>query len=185
MPDPRQAANAYADAASHGDAAAIYEMLDDESRRTMSQNDVNRMVADERQELAAQAMAIRSPSAQAKAQARVHFADGEDAVLQVQDGRFLVSSADALPAGARTPAQALDELRRVLARRSYAGLMRVLSEQTRTAIESDLRALVEGLENPEGLDVQQTGDTALVHIPGGHIIRLRREAGTWRVEDID
>jgi hypothetical protein len=185
LPDPRQAANAYADAAARGDASAIYEMLDEQSRRTMNKQDVRRLVAQERQELADQAKAIRSPAADLKAQARLRFADGEEALLDVRDGKFLVASADALPAGSRTPAQALDQLRRVLARRSYAGLMRVLSERTRTAMESDLRSIVDGLENPEGLDVQQTGDSAVVHVPGGHLVKLRREAGTWRIEDID
>ena len=37
--------------------------------------------------------------------------------------------------------QALEQLRRVLARRSYAGLLRVLSRETRDAIERDLRGL--------------------------------------------
>jgi len=185
VPDPRHAAAAYADAAARGDADAIYAMLDSSSRRAMTQQDVRQMVSQERAELADQAKAIRSPQAEVKAFARVRFADGEDAVLEVRNGRFLVASADALPSGARTPSQALGDLRRVLARRSYAGLMRVLTQSTRSSMENDLRSLVEGLENPEALDVQQTGDQAVVHVPGGHVVKLRREAGTWRVEDID
>jgi hypothetical protein len=185
VPDPRSAASAYADAAARGDAAAIYAMLDTESRRSMTLDDVRRMVAEERAELADQAKAIRSPQAEVKAAARVRFADGEDAVLQIQNGRFLVSSADAMPTGAHTPSQALEELRRVLARRSYAGLMRVLTQGSRSSMESDLRSLVQGLENPEGLDVQQTGDSAVVHVPGGHLVKLRREEGMWRIEDVD
>jgi hypothetical protein len=185
VPDPRTAARAYAEAASRGDAEAIYGMLDSESQRSMTLQDVRKLVAGERAELAEQAKAIRAPQAQVKAAARVRFADGEDAVLEIKDGRFLIASADALPSGARTPAQALDELRRVLARRSYAGLMRVLTQASRSAMENDLRSLVQGLESPEGLDIQQTGDTALVHVPGGHVVKLRREGGTWRVEDLD
>ena len=88
-----------------------------------------------------------------------------------------------LPAGARTPEQALEQLRRVLARRSFAGLMRVLSPATRSAIEGDLRSLVTGLEHPEGLEVSIVGDSATVQVPGGHEVKLRREAGVWHVED--
>src|SRR5262249_58777916 len=120
-----------------------------------------------------------------KAHARVRYPDGEEATLDLEDGRFRIAAADALPAGARTPAQALEQLRRVLARRSYAGLLRVLSPATRSAIENDIRSLVEGLEQPEGLEVQVAGDTATVQIPGGHEVKLRREAGVWRGGDFD
>jgi hypothetical protein len=185
VPEPREAAAAYAHAAARGDAVAIHGMLDERSRRAMSLDDVKRMVADQRAELGEQARAIGSASAETKARARVRWPDGEEAVLELREGRFLVSSADALPAGARTPAQALEQLRRVLARRSYAGLLRVLTPKTRGAIESDLRSLVEGLRSPEGLDIQQTGESATVQVPGGHVVRLRREGGTWHVEDFD
>ncbi len=186
IPDPRDAAEAYADAASAGDADAIYEMLDEDAKRALTREDVRTLVRDQRKELADQAKAIRSEDTEVEAAATVRFGDGEDAVLDLgEGGRFHVASADALPAGARTPVQALAQLRRVLARRSYAGLMRVLSKQTRSAMENDLRTLVEGLESPDELDIKQSGESATVRVPGGHMIRLRREAGTWRIDDID
>jgi hypothetical protein len=186
IPDPKDAVRAYAEAAARGDSKAIYGMLSEKSRRSLSPAEVKRIVADERAELADQAKAVAAPGVVIKARARLKYPDGEDATLDLEpDGVFRISAADALPAGARTPAQALEQLRRVLARRSYAGLIRVLTPATRSAIESDLRSLVEGLEQPEGLEVQVAGDTATVQIPGGHEVKLRREAGVWRVEDFD
>lgn len=187
IPPPEDALRAYADAAARGDADAIYEMLSEKSRRSLSREEVRRMVAEERTELADQAKAVSSPEvlAKVKTRARVRYADGEDATLTFEDGMFRVAAVDALPAGARSPEQALEQLRRVLARRSYAGLMRVLSPATRSAIESDLRSLVEGLEHPEGLEIQVAGDSATVQIPGGHEVKLRREAGVWRVDNFD
>jgi hypothetical protein len=120
-----------------------------------------------------------------KAHARVRYPDGEDATLDLEHGAFRIAAADALPAGARTPVEALEQLRRVLARRSYAGLLRVLSPSTRAAVESDLRSLVDGLERPDGLEVRIAGDSATVQIPGGHQVKLRRESGVWRVDDFD
>jgi hypothetical protein len=120
-----------------------------------------------------------------RSQAQLRFEDGEEASLELRGGRFWVTSAGALPGGARTPEEALDQLRRVAARRSYAGLLRVLTPRTRAAIEEDLRSLVEGLERPDTLGVQVKGDTAAVDVPGGHHVRLRREGGIWRVEDFD
>lgn len=185
MPDPNDAVRAYAEAAKRGDADAIYTMMSAKAQRSLTRDDVRRIVADEKAELSDQAKALAVPSLTIKAHARVRFPDGEDATLELEDGAFRISAADALPAGARTPPQALAELRRVLARRSYAGLLRVLSPATRSAIENDLRSLVEGLENPEGLEVQVAGDRATVQVPGGHEVKLRREAGVWYVEDFD
>lgn len=143
------------------------------------------MVTDQKSELVDQAKQLGDPSVRLKTEATVRYGDGEQAALTVEEGEYRLSAADALPAEARSPAQALDQLRRVLARRSYAGLIRVLSPRTRAAIEEDLRSLVEGLEEPEGLDVEITGDSAVVMVPGGHIVRLRREGGIWHVEDFD
>jgi hypothetical protein len=185
IPDPRDTVRAYETAAAKGDARAIHGMLSERSRKSLAVSDVERILADERAELATQAKAMQDPSAAVRASARVRYADGEDATLDVEEGSFHISSADALPAGARTPNEALEQLRRVLARRSYAGLMRVLSPSTRSAIESDLRSLVDGLAHPDGLDVQVSGDVASVQIQGGHFVKLRRDGGVWKVEDFD
>jgi len=143
------------------------------------------LVSDERGELAEQARALEGRDVRVDATARLRFADGEEAALDLHDGRYWVTAAGALPGGARTPEEALDQLRRVLARRSYAGLLRVLSPQTRASVESDLRALVDGLGEPGALPVQLTGDVAVVVVPGGHSVKLRREGGVWRVDDFD
>src|SRR5208283_3790425 len=125
----------------------------------------------------------QSPQVRVEATARLRYADGEEAALELREGRYWVTAAGALPGGARTPEEALEQLRRVLARRSYAALMRVLSPATRAAVESDVRALVDGLSAPGTLTVQVLGDAAVVPVPGGHLVKLRREAGVWRNED--
>jgi hypothetical protein len=186
IPSPKDAALAYAEAAAKGDADRLYDMMSDKGKRSLSRAEVRRIVADEKGELADQSKAVTAPGVVIKSRADVRFADGEKATLELDEtGVFRIATADALPAGARTPEQALEQLRRVLARRSYAGLMRVLSPATRSAIESDLRSLVQGLTHPEGLEVNVTGDTATVQVPGGHEVKLKREGGVWRVEDFD
>lgn len=185
LPDPREAAQAYAEALEKGDAEAIYAMMTERSRRELHVDDVRKLLSEAREELVAQAKAASDPGAMLKATAQVRYADGEEATLDLENGEFKVSSADALPALARTPEQALMQLRRVLARRSYAGLTRVLSPSARRALENDLRSLVEGLAHPEGLEIDVQGETASVRVEGGHIVKLRRERGIWYVEDFD
>jgi hypothetical protein len=185
LPDPRVAADAFGRAAARGDADAIYTMMTEGARKERSRDDVHAIVSDERRELAEEGSALSAKDVRVEAMARLRFADGEEAALDLKNGRFYVTSAGALPGGARTPEEALDQLRRVLARRSYAGLMRVLSPATRAAIEQDLRGLVSGLERPESLPVTVAGETATIAIPGGHRVRLKRESGVWRVDDFD
>jgi hypothetical protein len=185
VPDPRGAADAYARAATRGDADAIYAMMTAAAQKQRSRDEVRALVADERTELAEEGSSLAAKDVRAEATARLRFADGEEAALDLEDGRFYVTSAGALPGGARTPEEALDQLRRVLARRSYSGLMRVLSPATRAAIERDLRALVTGLEHPETLPFTVAGDAATISVPGGHHVRLKREGGVWRIDDFD
>jgi hypothetical protein len=185
LPDPREAATAYAHAAERADSDAIFDLLTERAQKSQGRAGARRLVEDSRAELLRQGRALASPEAKVRMGARLRYEDGEQVELDVEEGRFAIRSAGLLPTGARTPAQALGELRAALARRSYAALIRVLSAETRSAMENDLRSLVEGLEEPETLDVKVSGDTAEVEVPGGHSIRLKREAGVWRIEDFD
>lgn len=185
FPDPQVTVRAYSAAVQAGDADALRSLMTERSQRALGKDGVRRVLDDARPELTEQAARLRGPGARVEQVARLQFADGEEASLLLEDGQFRINSADALPAAARTPTQALEQLRRVLARRSYAGLLRVLSRETRDAIERDLRGLVEGLNHPEALDVKVQGDTAVVHVQGGHSVRLRREGDHWSVEDFD
>jgi hypothetical protein len=185
VPDPHAAARAYAEAAGRGDSDALYAMMTSSSRQGRSKSETMKIVNDEREELAEQGRDLRSPDVRVEATARLRYADGEEAALDFRDGRYWVTAAGALPGGARTPEEALDQLRRVLARRSYSALIRVLSPATRAAMENDLRTLVDGLNEASTLPVQVSGDAAVVPVPGGHQVKLKREGGVWRVEDFD
>ncbi len=160
-------------------------MLSPGAQAAMSRDDVRRIVLDQKTELEAQARALSSAQTRVTATARLRFADGEEVSLDWSDGSFGMTSGGALPGGAATPEAALDELRRAIARRSYRGLLRLLSPATRSAIEQDLRTLVGGLEHPETLPIHTTGDTSSAVVPGGHHVSMKREAGTWHVEDFD
>jgi hypothetical protein len=184
LPDPQKAAQAYADAAVRGDSDRIYALLSREARRSIGRDGARRMVRDAQKELQAQGRALRAPGATVEAQAEVLLADGSEVELSLEDGTFRVDAAATLPSAARTPAQALDGLRRALARRSYPALLRVLSLEARSALERDLRGLVQGLEDPTALDVRVSGDRAEIELPGGHSVSLKREHGVWRVEDV-
>ncbi len=185
MPEPDPVVDAYAAAVQQGNADAIYQMMSSESRRATSRDDIARVLTEQREELRQHATQIASKQRVLSARADVRYDDGEVVSLDLDSGQFKVTAADALPAAARTPAQALSQLRGVLARRSYAGLLRVLSPRTRAALEQDLRTLVEGLSEPDSLQIDVVGDAATVIVPGGHQVKLRREDGVWHVDDFN
>jgi hypothetical protein len=185
VPEPAGAVDAYTDALRRGDADAVYAMLSDESKRAISKDELRRVMSEQKIELAEHVAGLGSQERVVSARAEVRYDDGEVVSLDLDDGSFRVTAADALPAAARTPEQALGQLRRVLARRSYPGLLRVLSPRTRAAVERELRSLVEGLTEPGSLRVDVVGDTATVEVPGGHTVKLKREDGLWHVDDFD
>ena len=143
------------------------------------------LVGESRAELGRTAQAIQGEGARVEASAEARFNDGESATLVLEDGHFLVDAASLLPARPRTPSQALSGLRRALARRSYPALMALMAGDSQGALESDIGSLVSGLEHPETLEIQINGDVAEVELPTGHLIKLKREAGIWRVLDFD
>jgi len=185
LPDPKLAAAEYAARVEKGDADGVYALLSSDAQRSYGKSGVRRMIDESKTELARTARAVAAEGGKVEVRATLRYADGEQASLEVEHGQFRVGSAGALPLGARTPAQALAELRQALARRSYAGVLRVLSTESQSALENDMKSLVEGLEQPETLDVKITGDRAEVQVPGGHSVKLKREAGFWRIEDFD
>ncbi|MDF3071981.1 MAG: hypothetical protein K0R38_7582 [Polyangiaceae bacterium] len=185
LPDPKVTARAYAAAAERGDADAIYALLTPEGQRALGRSGTRQLVSESRTELSRNARGVKSEAARVEASAETRFSDGESATLVLEDGRFLVDAASLLPARPRTPSQALSGLRRALARRSYPALMALMTGDSQSALESDLGSLVSGLEHPETLDIQQSGDSAEVQLPTGHRILLKREAGIWRVLDFD
>jgi hypothetical protein len=185
VPPPEPTIARYAEALKRGDADVLYGMLNSESKRAVSKDELKRILKDQKGELAEHAKAVSGGDRAIEARAKVRFADGEVVSLDLVDGKFRIAAADALPAAARTPTQALGQLRSVLARRSYSGLLRVMSPKTRAAMERDLRSLVEGLSEPEALQVDVVGDAASVTVPGGHQVKLKREDGVWHIEDFD
>ena len=77
VPDPRAAADDYAEAAKKGDADAIYEMMTTAARKTRSRDDVRKLVAEQKGELAEQAKEITAKGARVEAIARLRYEDGE------------------------------------------------------------------------------------------------------------
>jgi hypothetical protein len=167
------------------DAKALHALLSDEARAAVSVNEVARLLAESRPELQARAHALAAASSKVETRATVRYPDGESAGLLLEAGEFRVDTAAALPAAAHTPEQALVELRRALAARSYPALSRVLTRQSADALELQLASVVEALSRPEALEIELNGQRATVLTATGHRVQLELQDGVWKVRDFE
>ncbi len=185
LPSPRGAAEAYAAAAARGDADAIYGLLTREAQREYGRAGTRRRVEEARAELRSDARALQSAHLSIAARAELRLAGGELVELTLEEGEYRITSASALPAAARSPAQALSALRAALMRRSLPQLFSLLSAEARATFERELQALIDGLEYPDSLSIIVEGDKAQLTLPSGQRIKLLREDGVWRVEAVE
>jgi hypothetical protein len=183
LPDPDLAARRFARAARRGDGDAIYGMLNTDAQREYGRRGVRALVAESAAELARAGEALEKGPRTVEQVARLRLSHGEVVLLTLEGSSFKVSAAGVLPARARTPPDALAELRDALSQRSYAALIRVLSGETGSTLDGELNGLVRGLAHPELLEPRISGDRAEVMVPGGHWVKLKREDGVWRVDD--
>jgi hypothetical protein len=185
LPDPRIAARRWAAALQSGDEAAAYALLSADAQRALGREGVARLLSADRRELVALGDAATAPTAVLETRADVTFGTDRTARVVLEDGRFRVAAAGALPAGAESPRDALRELRDVLAQRSFAGLLRVLTRESAQSLDGGLEDLVDALAEPSTLQVDVEGRRATAQLPGGHTVTLEREDGIWRVKEFD
>jgi len=183
LPSPDPVARRFAAAARRGDGDALYAMLSADGQRRYGRDGVRALVAQCGPELAREGEALENGPRSIDLVARLRLTHGEIVALTLEGRSFKVSSAGVLPARARTPPEALAELRDALSHRSYAALIRVLSGDTGSTLDGEINGLIRGLEHPDMLEPKISGDRAEVVVPGGHWVKLKREDGVWRVED--
>ncbi len=119
----------------------------------------------------------------------LRWADGTEVTLVLENGVFRIASAGYLPAGGATPEQtALAGFRDVLKRRSYPGILRLLSPALRAAVEGQLKGLETALDQPDATKMQNpsaNGDEVEIKLQNGHRLRLKRIDGKWYIDNFE
>jgi hypothetical protein len=186
IPDPKLTAQLWSEALARGDAETVYGLLSGSAQQALGRGGVKQVLERDRKELVAAAASATSANARVETLARVNYSSGEhSASLVLEDGKFRIAAAAALPAHAASPEDALQELREVLTRRSFAGLLRVLTVDAGRALDAQLASVVEALGDPATVELEVDGRRATARLPGGHTVKLEREDGAWRVRDFD
>lgn len=185
IPDPRGAAEAWADAAERGDADALHGMLTKRSAATISKADVAATVSSAKAELKDQAKEIRDAK-EIVAVAVLRWDDGTEASLVLEKGQFRVKSAVLMPGGGSRPEETIAGFRDALHRRSYPALLRMLSPALRAAVEAQLKGLENAIGDPEKLPIPpDAGDEIEIKLENGHKLRLKRIDKTWYIDNFE
>lgn len=185
-PGPEATVMAYVRAVRAGDARAAYALLDPETRAEVPFERFAALMEDNRAELEEQADALaRRARDGIEPRARAELAGGRAVVLVREGGRWRVEAGVAETPALHTPRDAVLALRRALAHRDLRGIERVLSRGTRAELEADIRQFLDETADELDLEYEVRGNRARVRTTEGREILLVREAGEWRVVDVE
>jgi hypothetical protein len=184
---PEATLRAYTEALREGDARKAYGLLDPDTREAVSFERFARTFEENRAELQEQARQVEDAvrSGEVQSRAAVELAEAETAVLTLEEGRWTILGGVLDAPALQTPRDAVLALRHAVQRRSLRGLMRVLAREPRAGLEDERRRFLDETADPLDLEVDIQGNRARVRLTGGRVILLVREAGEWRVVDVE
>ncbi|MBW2464634.1 MAG: hypothetical protein JRH11_23505 [Deltaproteobacteria bacterium] len=182
---PADALVAYVAALESEDAAAVHALLTEELQQELSIDEVRELMADNHDELADQGAEISRGASLVRASADQPLHGGETARLVREEGGWAIDGGVISAPGLGTPMATVLALRRALQRQSLPGVMRVLAREPRAELEAEVTRLLEETEDPLDLEIEVRGNRAKVRTTGGRLINLVREAGEWRIVDIE
>lgn len=184
---PEATLEAYTRALRAGDSRAAYDLLDPETREAIAYEEFEATFESNQAELREQADQVEDAvkADEVASRAEVPLREGEKAILTLEDGRWTLLGGVLDAPALQTPLDAVAALRHAIQRRSLRGLMRVLSREARAGLDDERRRFLEETADPLDLEVEIQGNEARVRLTGGRLLRLRREAGEWRVVDVE
>lgn len=187
LPDPEPIALAYAEAVRARDAAALKELLTYEGRAGYSEEDLARLLKENKRELAARVLLLseRPGLCGAEWEATVELADGSEVQLVREDERFLLQAPAGLRGRPTSVLGALEELRRALEARDLPALLDLLATPRRQELERLIADLGRALEDARTATEDEVISGVVVGLGNGRRITLTLEDGTYRIVEIE
>ncbi|MEM9069463.1 MAG: hypothetical protein AAGE52_13195 [Myxococcota bacterium] len=183
---PEDVVRAYSEALARGDAAALHALMNEESQQTTSPEEIGRLLTENREELNERASHLNDRVAEGvESRASVRLPNGELAVLRLEGGVWKIDGGVVDAPTLQTPEDAIRSLRRALMRRSLRRILRVLARAPRAEIEAEIERFLEDTEDELDLEAEIQGNEAFIRSSSGRVIRLLREAGEWRIADVE
>lgn len=181
-PGPEVAIARWAEALERRDAEAVHALLDDETRRARTVEDVRERLEANPAEVEEHVTAVRTT--EPRARAVVRLADDERVTLHREEGHWRVSGALLGVPTPTTPEDAVRALRRALQHPALEGVLAVLARRPRAGIVAEVERFLEDTTDELAWRTELAGNDATVRTAGGWTIRLVRESGEWRVADV-
>ena len=182
---PGPTVEAYARAVRARDAEAVHALMDADSRETVDTQEVARLLAENQIELSERAEIAQQQLEGIESRATVRLPSGELAVLTLEDGEWKLLGGVLDAPALQTPEDAIRAMRHALQRQSMSGVLRVLARSPRSQLEAEVERFLEDTEDELDYDVEIEANEALIRASNGRMIRLVREAGEWRIVDIE
>ena len=158
-------ARAYADAVRRGDANAVYALMDEETRASLSLDDLRRQMTDAAEELREQATAVEAALGDpqlVETRASVPLRTGQQAILVIEGERWRLVGTLLDSVSLATPEDAVMAFRSALERRSLPSISRILARQPRSEIDAQIERFLLDTEDEPALDVDIQGNEATV-----------------------
>jgi len=181
-------ARAYADAVRRGDADAVYALMDEETRASLTLEDLRVQMTDAAEELREQATAVEAALGDpqlVETRASVPLRTGQQAVLVIEGERWRLVGTLLDSVSLATPEDAVMAFRSALERRSLGSISRILARAPRSEIDAQIERFLLDTEDQPALDVEILGNEATVRTASGRVIRMVREAGEWHVLSVE
>jgi len=183
---PDATLRSYVEAVESEDYETAYRLLSEEQRARMPVEEFRRLAALNGPELEDQARQLRrhleTPIA---VTAELRSRTGETASFALEQGQWTLTEGAAGSNSLQSPRHTVRALRRALQRRSYDGVLDLLSRDAQAIVEDEVERIIEALAEDELFAIEVTGNRARVFYDDDHFIDLVREQGRWVITDLD
>jgi hypothetical protein len=196
--DPESVLRSYARALEEARPDDAYKLLSSEARRGVSPEAFRRMVLENPDDARELGRSLQRSAAPPVITATVSGPQGQELVLEMQDGRWRIDATAIDLYGQDTPRRAVQGFLRALDRHRYDVVLKYVPDGHREGLDAKkLKDWAEGAEKQEvaafigavrqalpTAPIEEAGDRASMTYGGG-TLQLVRERGAWKIEDFD
>lgn len=184
MPPPQPAVERYARAVESQQVELVWSMMSSSARQDISKAEMAELLAANHAELLALVQELKRQGVRFEERAVLFLDQGEDVELVLEAGQFRIRYQELLPGPAQSPHEALERLRRALARRDYPGLLSLLDPKLRSEVEGAIETIEAVVSNLDEALLDVRSDRATVTLPGGRMVQLKRTDQVWFITEL-
>lgn len=182
----RSLLNRYSAAVEANKPAEAYALLGKDQQRDLSLDAFKRRWKSVRPELKEQALSLSEEKARPhRVKARVATPTGLDFHLVQEDGQWRISRGYPGSLRSATPEEALRSFILAVEQEDLQGALQLLSRTTRLRLQSQLTYRLKTIKEALKGGIEASSDRAQLRYDARRRVRLVKEKGQWRIQDLD